>query len=289
MKEVNREGTNNYEIDKFNIYFLKDVKTQGNQIAAISDNEIEFTLGNKYTFNNNCIFINDSMKIAESIESCRFSTGMENGKQIVYVTIKSKSGAERTIEYILNDETNDLAYFNNETNYTHGMLLYNETPKNSDGTLTANATYIEEGNVAVIPKGFKVSDVAEEQSIENGLVIQDEEGNEFVWIPVNYEVQKGEEKNASGLYSSFLKIFYRSSWNTDNDIGGKRGLDLTNDSSYTEPYKSGYKEENIEYNAMIKSVQENKGFYIGRYEAGTEMARTNSSAGEGKMVINTIL
>ena len=49
IKEIYKEGTNNYEIDKFNIYLLKEVKMQGNQISEISDNEILFSRSNYIT------------------------------------------------------------------------------------------------------------------------------------------------------------------------------------------------------------------------------------------------
>ena len=43
------------------------------------------------------------------------------------------------------------------------------------------------GDKAVIPAGFAVSQVEGENIIDNGLVIIDKNGNEFVWIPVNDE------------------------------------------------------------------------------------------------------
>lgn len=41
------------------------------------------------------------------------------------------------------------------------------------------------GDIAIIPAGFAVSQVKGEQTIEKGLVVIDSSGNEFVWIPVN--------------------------------------------------------------------------------------------------------
>lgn len=265
IKDINKEGTSDIEIDKFNMYFLQDVKKQGNQIATISDSEIVFTLGNKYNFkDDNAIYLNDNIKIAEDIEKCSFANKLENGKQIIYVTIKTQNGNERTIEYTLNDDTNNLAY-NEETNYIHNT--YYNTPKNSDGTLTANATYTSDGYTAIVPKGFKIIEGTEgKQSIAEGLVIQDGEGNEFVWIPV--VPKEGQD---------FSEVFYRSDWVQDESTGGKRGSNLTNDTTYTEPYKNGYPEEVTEYNAMWESVKKNKGFYIGRYEAGSETSRTETS------------
>ena len=40
------------------------------------------------------------------------------------------------------------------------------------------------GNTAIIPAGFAVSQVEGENEIATGLVITDSEGNEFVWIPI---------------------------------------------------------------------------------------------------------
>ncbi len=42
------------------------------------------------------------------------------------------------------------------------------------------------GRTATIPEGFKVSTKSSEQYIKDGLVIQDNDGNEFVWVPCYY-------------------------------------------------------------------------------------------------------
>ena len=65
------------------------------------------------------------------------------------------------------------------------MTTYDKAQTNEDGTLKENATLTQGEYTAVIPKGFKVVNGIEgDQSIAKGLVIQDSEGNEFVWIPV---------------------------------------------------------------------------------------------------------
>lgn len=167
-----------------------------------------------------------------------------------------------------------------------GIKNYNDTEKDDTkkGVLKANAYWIdydEKGNEkarAVVPKGFKViegfkmvdGEKVATNSITDGLVIQDEEGNEFVWIPV--EVKDTDTENS-------IASFYRSSW---SENGRTTGISTT----YTEPYASGYSEgkgteENEDYYNMVKSVYLNKGFYIGRYEAGikttTGSARTSST------------
>lgn len=153
---------------------------------------------------------------------------------------------------------------------------YADAKKNDNGILEENAKFTDTAGTAVVPKGFKVVEgIDGTKSIAEGLVIQDEEGNEFVWIPVNYNLEEGEEKDANGLYPNFLEVFYRSNWSNN-----ARGTKYDSTSDYTEPFSkgTGYTREDTDYYDMMKSVQENKGFYIGRYEAGSETARTSSSA-----------
>ena len=42
-------------------------------------------------------------------------------------------------------------------------------------------------------------------------------------------------------------------------------------------FANGYSTEQAEYDAMKESVIRNKGFYVGRYEAGTTATRSSSS------------
>ena len=49
-----------------------------------------------------------------------------------------------------------------------------------------NETYTDKNDeTAIIPKGFEILEGAD--TIDDGLVIQDEEGNQFVWVPVRGE------------------------------------------------------------------------------------------------------
>ena len=168
----------------------------------------------------------------------------------------------------------------NETGGNTTLKSYEEAGKdaNNNGVLTENASYTDSENATVtIPKGFKISDVAKtedtdgEQTVSTGLVIQDANGNEFVWVPVNYTATGTLDDD--GLDSGFKDTFKRS----------------TTNSSCTEPYASGYgengAEEKSDYLKMMKSVQKNKGFYIGRYEAGTTEPRTRSTTGISKVVV----
>jgi len=118
VKEIYAEGTNNAEIDKFNVYFLKEVKKQGNAIDEnkFSSSEVLFITGNKYRFSNSdkCIYLNDNIKIAENIENCIFTSSIVNGKTVITVTIKAINGEEKTIEYVLSSGVYSPDYENEE-------------------------------------------------------------------------------------------------------------------------------------------------------------------------------
>ena len=103
-----------------------------------------------------------------------------------------------------------------------------EKQKNLPGTrVTENTKYIRDGKTAWIPKGFTVSGIKSEQSINKGLVIYDiPEGttvdwsnpdsvktkyNQFVWIPV--EVKSTDTENS-------IASFYRSLWAENTATGG---------------------------------------------------------------------
>ena len=165
-----------------------------------------------------------------------------------------------------------------------------EKSKNLPGTrVTENTKYVSNGKTAWIPKGFTVSGIKSEQSINKGLVIYDiPEGttpdwsnpdsvktkyNQFVWIPV--EVKSTDTENS-------IASFYRSEWTANALTGGKRTTGLSTD--YTEPYSydttNNYDQTNgiaDQITELTKSIYKYGGFYIGRYEAGSTKERTSSS------------
>ena len=177
------------------------------------------------------------------------------------------------------------------------ILPYDQTEK-ENGLLKANATYTTTENgktyTAIVPKGFAiVPGLDGTTTIAKGLVITDKvdgdgnsTGNEFVWIPVTYTAENA-DSDSNGYDDGFDSVFYRSDWSS-NARGATKYTD-TSGSSYNEPLSSGgYTNEQAEYNDMLKSVYDNGGFYIGRYEAGiktTESARIATTTGESNMVV----
>lgn len=144
IKSMNQEGINNSEVDKFNTYFLKEVKKQGNSISKVTDSEIVFTTNNKYTFREGSIYLNDNIKIAENIEKCVFSSNLQNGKTVITVTIKAINAQEKAIEYVLSNQ-NVSATYEDENSYINRENPYIEIE------------YIESTGTQYIDTGFKAN------------------------------------------------------------------------------------------------------------------------------------
>ena len=162
---------------------------------------------------------------------------------------------------------------------------------------------------AYIPKGFKVSGVADEQKIDTGLVVIAPDGSEFVWVPVNKttlevdgiagkivaeEVKEGEEVNYRGvLWENFsttdtsTKIDYSDNGKREPDVVTGSGSSYDNEPTYLEEMNNilGTKFINSgdfkkymqdEYNEIIGSIKIKGGFYIGRYESSLNAGNIQS-------------
>ena len=122
-------------------------------------------------------------------------------------------------------------------------------------------------------------------SIDTGLVIKDANGNEYVWVvvPRTIAVYK-----TTGLgKTTFTDADYTS---IENDLKEytktyRNGTD--NSDTYAADDKNvGWFADETAYNnlknSMLKSVYENGGFYVGRYEAGIETTGTNRTSNTEK-------
>ena len=147
-----------------------------------------------------------------------------------------------------------------------GMLGKNPEPQTiGSTTLTWNNTEKKvEAKVegVVIPEGFSYV----EGTKDTGLVVEDKEGNQFVWVPVEYTATG--VTDANGLDTGFTAMFKRGTAQETSTGSGIYKMIGTVSSSYTEPYANGYATEEQEYYAMMQSVQKYNGFYIARFEAG---------------------
>ena len=112
-------------------------------------------------------------------------------------------------------------------------------------------------------------------SLDNGLVIADKKGNEYVWVevPRNAEVVYKTaglnitEFSATELASiktdlvNYAKDYRKSGW----DDTWYSGCGIADSGTYTD-----------KYNKMLKSVYQNGGFWIGRYEIGIDENTTTN-------------
>ena len=125
---------------------------------------------------------------------------------------------------------------------------------------TSNAQYKSGNYTAIIPAGFTVSNQSGESSIETGLVIRDDDGNEFVWIPVGIPWKTDSTKTIT---------LSRYTFDTNGDQTDQGANTIYN--YFRELASSTLR------NAVAKNIEDFKtktnaagGFWIGRYEARIE-------------------
>lgn len=123
--------------------------------------------------------------------------------------------------------------------------------------------------------------LVEGTSLDTGLTIQDESGNQYVWI----EVPKlGSTYKTAGLG---IKEFTNEELEKiEIDLKTYAGVYRSNSVASDEYYSTqttGLASDNYYElkNKMLKSVYQNGGFYIGKYEAGSTESRTTHSSISG--------
>ena len=191
-------------------------------------------------------------------------------------------------------------------NTTGGDETPTEKPLITDSSLTSNDRTTSEsttviakdkkGNQVVVPGGFKISSASGE-SVQQGIVIEDKDGNQFVWVPVSningdgsnkivkddgseVEItlgrytfatsspgtptikQKGSEYDQTTLAQATagtLDTKYKagSYW---YELNGSRTSNEKSDLTGTNTTAKNLKD-------FIEKTESNKGFYIARYEA----------------------
>ena len=177
---------------------------------------------------------------------------------------------------------------------------------------TEPSEYKSNNKTAVIPAGFTVSGISTEQSIDGGLVIYDiPEGrtvnwtnpdsvktqyNQFVWIPV--EVNKTTEpKDTETSIASFKRSVWQDNARVANNAQSETSFPTSSSSwsDYTEPYSkdssdydgtgTGKTGISAQITELTKSIYKYGGFYIGRYEAGSETERGDGSSQTAAFVV----
>lgn len=130
------------------------------------------------------------------------------------------------------------------------------------------------GDKAYIPAGFKISKLSSLNTINKGLVIKnDTTQDQYVWIDVpdnvlaNARTLEEIEKALKDYTKDYREEGYEDIWYDGCGLTKQQYNDLKN--------------------KMLQSIKQNGGFYIGRYEAGSNKARTSGDATETASVIST--
>ena len=105
-----------------------------------------------------------------------------------------------------------------------------------------------DGNV-IIPEGFKIADVPASK-VQDGVVIEDKDRNQFVWVPV-------------ATIADYKRTAYSTNGATEETDTATNSIKIKYNSSLYNYYFTEAMPDDEK-----KSVDTYKGFYIGRYEAG---------------------
>ncbi len=136
------------------------------------------------------------------------------------------------------------------------------------------------GNTLIVPEGFKITDDA--SNVTEGIVIEDKEGNQFVWIPVGTVIDTSKQQHTIKL----SRYTFNSSGEEIDQ--GDNVINEVTLASFQELSESTYGNTVAKDIVEFKnSVEKNNGYYIGRYEARdgkTESARTSSTSDDNQLV-----
>ncbi len=203
---------------------------------------------------------------------------------------KTQYSEAQTNEQARLDEYSE--YLDTESSKINGGRVDGTTVKGSLNAVistTDNTPLTDEyGNKIMLPAGFKIlvdnttSYTSDTIDVTKGIVVQDEEENQFVWIPVG-EIKNAEktkiinlERNTFGdsaMTLATVKFDNIKSSRLKNDYKiTSRVMDIEDISTYTEGKRTDTTE-----NAHAKDIEDfisktnaRGGYYIGRYEARVE-------------------
>ncbi len=202
---------------------------------------------------------------------------IQRAQQAKELTEQAALEEQQELNSLMSEFTNIMAEDQNPPELEIPTINDAKPNPNEDGPKFDNTTTITDDldNEVTIPGGFHL-DKDSGTKVEEGIAIEDDSGNQFVWIPVG-------EYNVSTTISSTGKLtneLSRREW-ADINVVAEPTL-ISEDEEIDDNY---YGEGSTEYtsvardqiNAFKTSATNNKGFYIGRYEAGTEVERTAST------------
>ena len=150
-----------------------------------------------------------------------------------------------------------------------------------EGTLNGNSGKTELETEPYLPSDDFHYDTS--TSVDTGLVIKDASGNEYVWVVVPkslynntvYNSNNAKKPSSSTDYANieyclqqYTAIYRNGTSYSDTHVADNDNVGWFADATAYNNLK----------NSMLKSVYENGGFYVGRYEAGIGTNRTSIEA-----------
>ncbi len=129
LNNMNSQTVQDIEFDKLNVQLIKETKDETNKIktAETTESKLVFKNGNTYEFilEDNAVYLNNSIKIADNIENCTFeveetkSTNRKVEKETVQYTDKSGKIAVIPKGYAVSGKENEQLIDNGLVIYYH--------------------------------------------------------------------------------------------------------------------------------------------------------------------------
>ncbi len=173
--------------------------------------------------------------------------------------IENSQKAVNLYQSKVEDEVKQIDDLNIQMQTQFGILDNTEGEKNQ--TITGEAPKY---NNPIIPVGFKTSNEgaswksSDGKTVDgwnSGLVIEDKDGNQFVWVPAYIEDTANEENNKEFVDNNVTKY-------------EKFFITIPNDYYIVESSNDVSDDKPSEVTDEEKQIKDYGGFYIGRYEAG---------------------
>ena len=225
IKTMDNDAEYSSEYNKFNLYFLEEVKKpenssmeRANSIGTKENeyNSIKFKTGNEfmYKIKEEILYLNKStgekIKLIKNVKKCTFEFNdidhEANGKNVIRVNIQIGETTPKEYTYVLDGENSTNSY-STENAYIEGIITipkaWNSSKLNEKDpfrTEEINGNY----SIAPIPKGYQVSTIEGENKISTGLIITDGT-NRFKWCQGN-ELLDYDEANYGTTWTAAMDV-----------------------------------------------------------------------------------
>ena len=225
IKTMDNDAEYLSEYNKFNLYFLEEVKKpenssmeRANSIGTKENeyNSIKFKTGNEfmYKIKEEILYLNKStgekIKLIKNVKKCTFEfNGIDhetNGKNVIRVNIQIGETTPKEYTYVLDGENSTNSY-STENGYIEGIITIPKAwdssklnEKDPFRTEEINGNY----SIAPIPNGYQVSTIEGENKISTGLIITDGT-NRFKWCQGN-ELLDYDEANYGTTWTAAMDV-----------------------------------------------------------------------------------